>query len=278
MADPLERSKAWKRVLEERFQPMSMDEIPAGETSESRILEEGLSLETPARNDCPALRLHLRDGGRSLFSQSDLQFVESLQALLGQTLLQRSALEDATRAERQRIGEDLHDDLGSRLLMLIHRSRNEELVGIARDAMADLRSILSAIDGPGAMLADTLADCRAEAAARCEAAGTELSWQQTREIPEHRLSAQARSSLERCLRELITNALKHARPAWLAARVDVTGGRLWISLRHPWSGEGEIRKGRGLRGIERRMGSLSGRLSISIEAAGQLDARLELPL
>ena len=278
MSDPLERSNAWKRLLAERFQPMSMDEIPAGETSESRILEEGLSLETPARNGCPALRLHLRDGGQSLFSQRDLQFVESLHALLGQTLLQRSALDEATHAERQRIGEDLHDDLGSRLLMLIHRSRDEELAGIARDAMADLRSILTAIDGPGATLAETLADCRAEAAARCEAAGTELSWQQSGDIPEHRLSAQARSSLERCLRELITNALKHARPAWLAARVDVTGGRLWISLRHPWSGEGEIHKGRGLRGIERRIGSLSGRLSISIEAAGQLDARLELPL
>lgn len=278
MADPLERSKAWKRLLEERFQPMSMDEIPAEEAKTTRVREEGLSLETPALNDCPALRLHLRDGGQSLFSQRDLQFVESLQALLGQTLLQRSALDEATHAERQRIGEDLHDDLGSRLLMLIHRSRDEELAGIARDAMADLRSILTAIDGPGATLAETLADCRAEAASRCEAAGTELAWHQEQTIPEHRLSAQARSSLERCLRELITNALKHARPAWLEARVELRGARLGIGLRHPCPSDAEIRPGRGLRGTERRISALAGTLTLSREAAGHLDARLELPL
>lgn len=201
-----------------------------------------------------------------------------MQALLAQTRLQRSALDEAARAERQRIGEDLHDDLGSRLLMLIHRSHDEELAGIARDAMADLRSILSAIDGPGATLAETLADCRAEAAARCEAAGTELSWQQDAPAGEHRLSAHTRSTLERCLRELITNALKHARPAWLQAQVETGASGLRIRLRHPVPGDAEIRKGRGLKGIERRMETLSGRLSISREAAGQLEARLELPL
>ena len=144
--------------------------------------------------------------------------------------------------------------------------------------MADLRSILSAIDGPGASLEETLADCRAEAAARCEAAGTELSWQQDVLAGEHRLSAQARSALERCLRELITNALKHARPAWLQAQVETGTSGLLVRLRHPAPGDGEIRKGRGLKGIERRMETLSGRLSISREASGQLEARLELPL
>jgi hypothetical protein len=60
--------------------------------------------------------------------------------------------------------------------------------------------------------------------------------------------------------------------------VELNGNRLAISLRHPWSAGGEIRKGRGLQGTERRIGSLSGTLQISQEAAGQLEARLELPL
>lgn len=278
IVEPAERAGAWRQLLERRFSPLRIEEIPAVEDTGVRVMDDGLSLAVPARSGCPALRLHLREDGQSLFSHRDQQFVESLQALLGQTLLQRSALDEAAKAERQRIGEDLHDDLGSRLLMLIHRSHDEELAGIARDAMADLRSILSAIDGPGAMLAEMLADCRAEAAARCEAAGTELAWQQDTNLPEHRLSAQARSALERCLRELITNALKHARPAWLEARVELNGNRLAIGLRHPWSAGGEIRKGRGLQGTERRIGSLSGTLQISQEAAGQLEARLELPL
>ncbi len=278
MVEPDARASAWRDLLERRFHPLRQEQIAADTVPVARVVEEGLSLEVPAQAGCPALRLHLRDNGQSLFSQRDLQFVQSLQALLAQTLLQRSALDEAARAERQRIGEDLHDDLGSRLLMLIHRSRDEELAGIARDAMADLRSILLAIDGPGATLAETLADCRAEAATRCEAAGTELSWQQETLTVEHRLSAQARSSLERCLRELITNALKHARPAWLAVRITVEGSRLVISLRHAWPEGGDIRKGRGLRGVERRIGASSGSLSLSVEAAGQLEARLEMPL
>ena len=278
LADPRARAEAWRAMLARRFRPLRVEEIRDAAFASADVLDSGLSLSVPAHDDCPALRLHLRDGGQSLFSPRDAQFVDSLQALLSQTRLQRSALDEAARAERQRIGEDLHDDLGSRLLMLIHRSHDEELAGIARDAMADLRSILSAIDGPGASLEEALADCRAEAAARCEAAGTELSWRQDVLAGEHRLSAQARSALERCLRELITNALKHAGPAWLQAQVETGTSGLLVRLRHPAPGDGEIRKGRGLKGIERRMETLSGRLSISREASGQLEARLELPL
>jgi signal transduction histidine kinase len=273
------RAHRWQALLQQVFAPANIVSMPEPGPSNTAILDNGLALAVPAHADSGALLLNLRDSGRTLFGPRDVQFCNNLISLLRQTQQQQSGLRAAAQAERQRLAQDLHDDLGSRLLMLIHRSRDDELTDIARDAMADLRSILGAIDGPGASLGDVLANCRAEASARCEAAGRELVWQVGETFPPVWLSSHTRGVLERCLRELLTNALKHGAEGAVAIEASVADERLRLAVSNPVAvAETAWDKGRGLNGLSRRLAVLGGQLHIEGQTPGLARVTLELPL
>ena len=273
------RAHRWQALLKEVFAPANIVPLPEPGPPTAGILDEGLALAVPAHSDSPALRLNLRDSGRALFGPEDVRFTDNLISLLRQTQLQQDRLRAAARAERQRLAQDLHDDLGSRLLMLIHRTRDGELTGIAREAMADLRSILSAIDGPGCTLTDVLANGRAEASARCEAAGRALHWRVGEELPFYWLSSHTRSVLERCLRELLTNALKHGAEGPIGIEAALDGERLRLAVNNPLvSADRPWEMGRGLRGLARRLGALGGQLHMDRQHSPLARVELELPL
>lgn len=273
------RAQRWQALLMQVFAPAQIVPLPDPGPASALILDDGLALAVPAHTDSSALRLNLRDSGRALFGPEDVRFTDNLISLLRQTQLQQAGLRAAAQAERQRLAQDLHDDLGSRLLMLIHRSRDSELTGVAREAMADLRSILSAIDGPGCSLSDMLANGRAEAGARCEAAGRELLWQIGEEFPFHWLSSHTRSVLERCMREILTNALKHGAEGPVSIEATLAGERLRLAVINRLSEAGpEWDMGRGLRGISRRLAALGGQLHIERQATALARVELELPL
>lgn len=273
------RAQRWQTLLTQVFAPANIVPLPDPGPPGAGILDEGLALAVPAHADSRALRLNLRDSGRALFGPEDVRFTDNLISLLRQTQLQQAGLRAAAQAERQRLAQDLHDDLGSRLLMLIHRTRDPELTDIAREAMADLRSILSAIDGPGCSLSDVLANGRAEASARCEAAGRELRWRVGEEFPFYWLSSHTRSVLERCLREILTNALKHGADGPVSIEATMAGARLRLAVINPLTdAEPEWDMGRGLRGLSRRLGALGGQLHIDRQHPSLARVELELPL
>ena len=273
------RAHRWQALLQQVFAPANIVPLPDPGPLAAAILDDGLALGVPAHTDSRALRLNLRDSGRALFGPEDARFTDNLLSLLRQTQLQQAGLRAAAQAERQRLAQDLHDDLGSRLLMLIHRTRDGELTGIAREAMADLRSILNAIDGPGASLGDVLANGRAEASARCEAAGRELDWQVGEEFPFYWLTSHTRSVLERCLRELLTNALKHGADGLVRVEAALVGERLRLAVVNATAGVApEWEMGRGLRGLSRRLAALGGQLHIDRQSSAQARVELELPL
>lgn len=273
------REQRWQVLLKEVFAPASIVPLPDSGPASASILDEGLALAVPAHMGSGALRLNLRDSGRALFGPEDVRFTDNLLSLLRQTQLQQAGLRAAAHTERQRLAQDLHDDLGSRLLMLIHRTRDGELTGIAREAMADLRSILNAIDGPGCTLTDVLANGRAEASARCEAAGRELQWRVGEELPFYWLSSHTRSVLERCLRELLTNALKHGAEGPISIEAALDGERLRLAVNNPLvSADRPWEMGRGLRGLARRLGALGGQLHMDRQHSPLARVELELPL
>lgn len=168
---------------------------------------------------------------------------------------QRLLAEQTAAQERERIYHDLHDNLGARLLSLVYGARDDGQRARARDALAEMRTIVAAAQLAPARLVELADDWRLEAELRCENAGCALAWTCDGDAL---LSARQRYQLERICRELISNAIEHGR----GRRVDVawTAGDERIELRVADDGRG-MPAGARAHGVVERAADLKGSAS-----------------
>ena len=80
------------------------------------------------------------------------------------------------RSERDRIRQDIHDDLGAKLLTLLHRSNSADEQKLVRDAIRDLRDLLSTMETLALSLDEAALQWEQEARQRCDAGGVSLEW------------------------------------------------------------------------------------------------------
>lgn len=273
---PAAQRERWEALLRQLYDPL---EVKQAETQGGGIREEGLAMQVPGCGALPALQLRYAGHGARLFSSRDAAFAASLAQLLEQIMSGRTSYEQGVAQERLRLGRDLHDNIGARLLKLIHHLRGTPDAEVARDAMKDLRTAIAAMDANPVPLADALADWRAEAGSRCAAAGCQLHWQQPDQLPELRLRPRTKAMLESVMRELVTNALKHAAPH----SVEVTAAMDEARLRLTVANDGAIadplawKSGYGLRNMRGRLEELGGRLQIAA-ATDKVQLTVEVPL
>ncbi len=264
---PGEQTKRWESLLVNVFNSLEIKQCKA-EDIKGVILEEGLGLQVPACGVFPSYSLRYAGRGARLFSTRDAEFASSLSHLLDQVMSGRLSYERGVTQERLRIGRDLHDNIGARLLKLIHHLRGTPDVEVARDAMKDLRTAIAAMDSQPVPLLDALGDWRAEANSRCEAAGCRLHWQQPDRLPEVQLVPRTKAMLESVMRELVTNALKHATPDNIRIEIGADAARLQASV----SNDGDIaeptawKDGYGLRNMRGRLEELGGHMDIAADS------------
>ncbi len=275
-ATPVSQRERWEALLRRLHDPL---ELKTSDAQSGAILDEGLRMQVPGCGTLPAYTLHYAGHGARLFSSRDAIFAASLSQLLEQIMSGRSSYEQGVAQERLRIGRDLHDNIGARLLKLIHHLRGTPNAEVARDAMKDLRTAIASMDTRPVPLRNALADWRAEADARCEVAGCRLHWQQNEELPAVELAPRMKATLESVVREIITNALKHASPK----RIDVEISADAHVLRASVCNDGEItdpltwKDGYGLRSMRGRLEELSGCLHIA-PAQDKVQLIAEVPL
>lgn len=259
------REAHWDTVLRRMFDPLEVRrcEVPCAQPA---VLDDGLALCLPALGGMQARSLRFAAGGRRLFSTRDAAFAATLCHLAEQVLSGREGYERGVQQERQRLARDLHDNIGARLLRLIHHLRGTPDAEIARDAMKDLRAAISAIDAPPAPLQEALADWRAEADARCAAANVELRWAQ-HDLPQFSLQPRIKAAVGSALREAVTNALKHAAPSRIDIRISSDGTTLQLVVTNDGAASDPSRwqEGYGLRSIRGRLHDLGGALDISAQ-------------
>jgi two-component system sensor histidine kinase UhpB len=99
-------------------------------------------------------------------------------------------VEQVTERERKRIAADLHDDLGAKLLTIVHTSESERISTLAREALEEMRLSVRGLTGKPVRLADALGDWRAEVVSRLAQAGIEGDWEAPEDLPQT-LSAHA---------------------------------------------------------------------------------------
>lgn len=185
----------------------------------------------------------------------------------------------ALAAERQRIYQDLHDDLGAKLLTLIHRAPDAASADVARSALQDLRDVVSRTRGEPGSLLDSLGEIESEARQRLEASGGLLLWEQEEGIADPRLDHAQALQLYRIVREAISNALRHAQARHVRIRVRQRGATLYLDVTDDGPGlAAEAGRGQGLASMRQRAGELGGAIDWTAGSVGGTKVVLQFPL
>jgi signal transduction histidine kinase len=268
-----ERSKKWEELLRKLFNPLEIG--PLGEQiQEVEIREDGLVLAIPPVAGTPPLRLAYGMGGRGLFSNRSLEYTRQIAELIYQAETSREAYDRGTIEERRRVAQDLHDDVGARLLSGIY-SADEKHRPILQAALADVRSIVGEFSGESALLEDVLADLRHEAANRLADAGIELSWPDLPGVEGLRLAYRQQKTCRSVLRELVSNVIRHSGASRVEIHVSLAGEMIQIEARDNGKGISEPAlsgnaPGYGLKNLKQRLADSGGVLEISSSSAGTL--------
>lgn len=187
----------------------------------------------------------------------------------------------AAAAERERIYNDLHDDIGAKLLNLIYGAREPQQADLARSVLQDLRDVVSRSRGTPGSLLEVLSDIHAESGQRLGSLGVDLLWEQAETLPDPVLDHSQALHLYRIVREALTNALRHARPRRMRIRVRQAPAELLLEITDEGGDEAPtvaVGAGRGTQGMQERAAELHGSIAWSSGTLGGTKVLLRVPL
>ncbi|MGK4583220.1 sensor histidine kinase [Kitasatospora sp. HPMI-4] len=189
-------------------------------------------------------------------------------------------------AELRRIERDLHDGAQARLVAIgmtlgtiEHLMENDpegarQLLAEARQssakALQELRDLVRGIHPP--VLAERGLGDAVQALALDGAQSTEV----TVSLPA-RPEASVEAAAYFCVSELLANAAKHSGAQQVWVDILFRAGQLRITVTDDGHGGAKPERGSGLRGIERRLGTFDGVMSLSSPPGGPTTITMELP-
>jgi signal transduction histidine kinase len=196
--------------------------------------------------------------------------------------LAESRVEQVAQKERKRIAADLHDDLGAKLLTIVHTSADDRISTLAREALEEMRLSVRGIAGKPVQLADAMADWRAETVSRLGETGIEIEWSSPDLVEPHTLAARSYVQTTRILREATSNLIKHsgASRAIVSCRI---GEDFQLVIRDNGRGiptelDGKLDRGHGMASMKQRAKSMQGQCLVESGPGYGTVIRLTLPL
>ncbi len=263
------RRAGWRALLNKLFDPLHIETGDAASV-DPEIDRQGNALAIPAAADESALILRHRDGGRKLFGPAEVVLAREVVALMRRAETTRDEYARGVAEERQRIARDLHDDVGARLLTGLHRDDVVLVRGDIRQAMADIRTIISSLAGDQIALDRVMADLRFETAGRLAAAKIDLDWALPVDpFAAHDLDYTAYKGLTSSHREIISNILKHSGARSVVVTAHAADDVLHIDVRDDGCGIADPRDGgHGLANIRQRITDLRGGFTVTPRAPG----------
>lgn len=274
------------RLLRELFEPLEVTRL-ARPVSRPRVVGDGATLvvpvpQLPGAGDAPpsaqAIVLRFAHRGRRIFTDDDVRLTERVLEQLVRAVAYDRAVEQGRSEERTRIAQDLHDDIGARLLTLMYKAQTPELEEYIRHTLQDLKTLTRGLAASSHKLSHASAEWKADIGQRLSATGCALNWAfaMDRDV---NLSVVQWSALTRMLRELVNNIIAHAH----ATHVDVTGhyerGRLTLVVTD--DGEGRAPEtwshGLGLGGVRKRVKQLGGEVRWRENGARGIACEIKVP-
>ena len=192
-------------------------------------------------------------------------------------------VEKVTERERKRIAADLHDDLGAKLLTIVHTSESERISTLAREALEEMRLSVRGLTGKPVQLIDALGDWRAEVVSRLGQAGIQADWTAPTDDLPQTLSARAFVQTTRILREAVSNVIKHSGATHCSLSCTIADGDVLIIVRDNGNGipmelDGRLDRGHGMASMKHRAKQLQGQCLVESGPGYGTVIRLTLPL
>lgn len=147
--------------------------------------------------------------------------VERSRVIIEKSYAEKRELELVQAAEKERISiyRDLHDDVGSKLLSIVHAGRDNKLGALARTALESLRNAVSRANSPEQSLEQFLEQLAEETRLRLEGSGHQLLWSQAADIPNTILPSETVFNLNQIFREIVSNIIRHANASEVQIRL-----------------------------------------------------------
>ena len=259
-------------LLRDIFEPIELTLLPGEATALTRVSGEGSTLLVPVprlanvgeagdTGEAAAATLSLRfaHGGRRLFTSDDARLTEHIVEQLQRAVAHDQAVEQGRSEERMRLAQDLHDDIGARLLTLMYKAQSPEMEEYLRHTLQDLKTLTRGLAASTHKLSDASAEWKSDLGQRLTAAHVELRWscQFDQDIA---LNVVQWSALTRVLRELVSNVIAHSQAVRVEVDIGVAGGRLDLSVSDDGVGRDPAAwsHGLGLGGVRKRVKQLGG--------------------
>lgn len=193
-------------------------------------------------------------------------------------------VEQVTDRERKRIAADLHDDLGAKLLTIVHTSDDQRISTLAREALEEMRLSVRGLTGKPVKLIDALGDWRAEVVSRLSQSGVQGEWSAPadEDVPQT-LSSRAYVQTTRILREAVSNIIKHSGASQCSVRCTIDNGDFQLVVQDNGKGiptemDGRLDKGHGMASMKGRAKQLQGQCLVESSPGYGTVIRLTLPL
>jgi signal transduction histidine kinase len=265
-ARPQDSAELLEHLLRELFQPMEVRRLTRL-SARTRVFGDGSIMLVPlprideGQPAQPNASILMRFAGRGtrIFTRDDARLTDRVVEQLRRAVAYDKAVERGRSEERTRIAQDLHDDIGARLLTLMYKSQTPEIEDYIRHTLKDLKTLTRGLAATDQRLSHATAEWKSDIGQRLTAAQIELSWSFSydRDIV---LSVVQWSALTRVLRELVSNAIQHSCATHVDIAASLERGRLRLSFgddgigRTPqaWS------HGLGLGGVRKRVKLLGG--------------------
>ncbi len=215
------------------------------------------------------------------FEQRMQERVSEMERNFGVIAEQR--LEQVTERERKRIAADLHDDLGAKLLTIVHTSESDRISSLAREALEEMRLSVRGLTGKPVQLLDALGDWRAEVVSRLGQANINAEWKSPSEDLVHTLPARAYVQTTRIFREAVSNIIKHSGGTNCMISCSVQDGDFVVVIQDNGQGipaelDGRLDRGHGMASMKSRAKQMQGQCLVESGPGWGTVIRLTIPL
>ncbi|MBK8091577.1 MAG: hypothetical protein IPK32_06225 [Verrucomicrobiaceae bacterium] len=184
--------------------------------------------------------------------------------------------------ERERIAQDLHDDLGASLTEIsllaglavesASTAKIPVIAGKAQQLVSTLDEIVWAVNPRHDTLASFAEYVSASAAEMIEVSGLALRLERSTELPEVPLDSVQRHALFLAVREALNNAVKHSGASEVRLSIDFTANRLVIMIMDDGQGFSATTShhSEGLRNMQNRLAGIGGTCQIESGTGGTM--------